>query len=314
MVRIAVLLSTDAKMREKLQKACPEAEILWGFVPDAENIRSLDVIIGNVEPALLRYAEKLKLLQLNTAGVDAYADRTQYANPDTVVCNAAGAYGLVLSEYMVAVHLALIKNLHLYRDSMRRAAWEPLDTVNTIYGSRVLVLGTGDIGKAYARSVRAMGAYCIGIRRHPGDLPEFDETYTMDALDSLLPDADAVVMVLPGTKETEGVMTRERLFAMKKGAVLVNAGRGSAIDQNALYDVLKSGHLAGAAIDVTVPEPLPEDDPLWTLDNLIITPHSAGGLRSRYTVQKIMDLGEASIRELLDGKPISRALDLQRGY
>lgn len=313
-MKAAVLLKTDEAMREELRAKCPGAEFCWDAKPDAETIGEYDVIIGNVDPALLRYAASLKLLQLNTAGVDAYADRSRYANPGTVVCNAAGAYGLVLSEYMTAVHLALLKNLHLYRDSMGKRAWEPIDGVGTVFGSRVLVLGAGDIGKAYARCVRPMGAYCIGLRRHAGELPEFDETHTMDALDALLPTADAVVMVLPGTKETEGVMTRERLFAMKKGAVLINAGRGSAIDQKALYDVLKCGHLKGAAIDVTVPEPLPEDDPLWTLENLIITPHSAGGLRVRYTVQKILQLAALSIRELQDGKPVTRQLDLTRGY
>jgi len=313
-MKAAVLLETDEAMRAELLAKCPEAEFCWDADPDADTVGQYDVIIGNIDPALLQYAGNLKLLQLNTAGVDAYADKSRYANPDTVICNAAGAYGLVLSEYMAAVHLALLKNLHFYRDSMNKHAWEPIDTALTIYGSRVLVLGAGDIGKAYARIVRPMGAYCIGIRRHPGDLAEFHETYTMDALDQLLPTADAVVMVLPGTKETEGVMTRERLFSMKKGAVLVNAGRGSAVDQEALYDVLKSGHLTGAAIDVTVPEPLPEDHPLWTLENLIITPHSAGGLRVRYTVQKILQLAGENMRELLDGKPITRRIDVTRGY
>ena len=101
---------------------------------------------------------------------------------------------------------------------------------------------------------------------------------------------------------------------MKKGSFLINAGRGSAVDQTALYDALESGHLAGAAIDVTSPEPLPPESPLWDCRNLLITPHSAGGLRVRYTVQRILEIGGENLRAVLDGRRPNRAVDLSKGY
>ncbi len=313
-MRAAVLLKTDDAMRKKLTADCPQVTFTWDAVLTPENVGGYEAIIGNVEPELLQYAESLRLLQLNTAGVDVYTDKTLYANPDAVVCSATGAYGLALSEYMAAVHLALLKNLHHYRDSMKKHAWEPLDSAYTVWGSKVLVVGAGNIGRAYARIVGAMGAECIAVRRTVGELPEFSETHTMEELDALLPHVDVVAMVLPGTPETAGVMTRERIFSMKPGSILINAGRGSAVDQEALYDALKSGHLMGAAIDVTEPEPLPEDHPLWTLENLILTPHSAGGLRLRATVEKILDLAAENLGELLQGKRPAREIDVKKGY
>ena len=311
---VAVLLRTDGEMRAALEEACPEAEFVWDAAPTEEDVGRYTAIIGNVEPSLLKAAKKLRLLQLNTAGVDAYADPALYARPDVAVCSATGSYGRVISEYMLAAHLCLLKNLHLYRDSMARCAWEPLDHVETVADSRVLVLGAGDIGRQYAAKVRALGAYVIGVKQSPADLPEFHEVHTAELLDELLPEADTVAMVLPGTERTSGILSRERIFSMKKGAFLINAGRGSAVDQSALCEALESGHLAGAAIDVTSPEPLPPESPLWRCRNLLITPHSAGGLRVRYTVQRILEIGGENLRTVLDGRRPERAVDLTKGY
>ena len=314
MEQVAVLLKTDNAMREELAKACPEAEFVWDASLTEENIGQYTAIIGNVDPSLLKAAKKLLLLQLNTAGVDAYANPALYARPDVAVCSATGSYGRVISEYMLAAHLCLLKNLHLYRDSMARRDWKPLDRVETVADSRVLVLGAGDIGRQYAAKVRALGAYVIGVKQTPAALPEFHEVHTADRLDELLPEADTVAMVLPGTETTSGILSRKRIFSMKKGSFLINAGRGSAVDQTALYDALESGHLAGAAIDVTSPEPLPPESPLWDCRNLLITPHSAGGLRVRYTVQRILEIGGENLRAVLDGRRPNRAVDLSKGY
>ncbi len=314
MEQVAVLLKTDEAMRRALEQTCPEAEFVWDASPSEEDIGRYTAVIGNVDPALLRHAGNLRLLQLNTAGVDAYADPALYVRPDVAVCSATGSYGRVISEYMLAAHLCLLKNLHLYRDSMARRAWEPLDHAETVADSCVLVLGAGDIGRQYAAKVRALGAYVIGVKQTPAELPEFHEVHTVDRLDELLPAADTVAMVLPGTDRTAGILSRERIFSMKRGAYLINAGRGSAVDQEALREALETGHLAGAAVDVTSPEPLPPESPLWGCRNLLITPHSAGGLRVRYTVQRILEIGGENLRAVLDGKRPARAVDLSKGY
>lgn len=315
MFKVAVVLKTDESLRKIFTDVCPEADYLWDAAVTEENIGELDAVIGNIPPALLKHAGKLKLLQLNTAGVNEYTTAPGiFAREDTALCSAVGAYGVVLSEYMVTAHLMLLKNMLLYRDNMKKPVWEPRNDVQTVFRSTVLVLGAGNIGRNYALRVRAMGAKTIGIRRSPSPLPEFDEVYSMAELDRLLPEADCVAMCLPATPETVRVMTRERLFRMKKGAVLVNAGRGNAVDPEGLYDALTSGHLRGAAIDVTDPEPLPLTSPLWQVPNLLITPHSAGGMRVRYTVERICEIAAHNLRAVMDGKIPEKTVDKNGGY
>lgn len=166
---------------------------------------------------------------------------------------------------MLAMLLAIYKRLPAYRDQQRAHIWADLGPVGSLAGKTVLVGGAGDIGRHFARLVRALGAQrVIGLRRSAGCPVEgFDEIYGLGALDGLLPQADVVALALPHTPETAGLMSKARLLAMRPGAVLLNAGRGSAVDCTALAEVLCSGRLLGAGLDVTDPEPLPPGHPLW---------------------------------------------------
>lgn len=322
-----------------------------------ENAGDADFVIGNPPVSLVPELDRLKVLQLNSAGVDNYiavmrelrkkqqgavfsaaktADYAQaeanaqaeaYVQAEACVqaetaklCNANGAYSLTISEHMLAMLFALIKKLYIYRDFQTQSTWGDLgkwggSTVSSIYGSRVLVLGLGDIGLRFARAVKALGAHVIGVKRTMSEKPDYvDELYTIDDLDEVLPTADMVAMVLPETAQTRGILSAERIASMKQGAFVVNEGRGSAIDQDALVEALNSGHLGGAALDVTSPEPLPSDNPLWKAKNCFITPHVGGGYTLPQTKVYILEIALANLKAFLAGGKLVNEIDLEKGY
>lgn len=313
---VLVAIPADEAHRAKLEAAAPGAA--FQYIPakevTKEDAQKADVVIGNVAPALLTGSPNLKWVQLNSAGTDGYT--TDGALPKgTILTNATGAYGLTISEHMLALTLSLMKHLPTYRDRQADKLWKDAGPVKSVYGSTVLILGLGDIGGEYARKVKALGGYTIGVRRTKAQKPDYlDELHQMDSLDSLLPRADVVAMVLPGTDATRHVMNKERLLRMKKDAILVNVGRGNAIDPQALYEVMKGGHLWGAGLDVTEPEPLPVESPLWELPNLEITPHSSGGFHLQETYERIVNIALRNLGHYGKDEPMENIVDFTTGY
>lgn len=288
MKTILILIRLKEHHKALLEQSFPDARFLYAapkHVTD-EQLQSADAILGNPVPERLQGLSRLKLLQLHSAGSDPY-DKEGILPPGCTLYNASGVYGLAVSEHMLAMTLALTKKLHLYRDNQRESRWFDEGEVMAIEGLRILVIGAGDIGARYARLCNALGAYTIGLRRTVTKLQEgLNELYPMEKLDSLLPEVDLVAMALPATNETNGLMDARRFALMRQGALFVNGGRGTTVDQDALLDALQRGHLGGAATDVTDPEPLPPEHPLWQQKNLILTPHIAG----LFHVPKTLDL------------------------
>ena len=242
------------------------------------------------------------------AGTDAYV--VPGAMPDNIILtNGAGAYGLAVSEYMVAASLSLVRRFPEYARRQAECNWKPVGHISSIEGSTVIVLGLGDIGGRYAQKMKALGAYVIGFRKSNREKPDYvDEQYTLDRLPEIIGRADIVAMILPATKETENLMDRDLLQRMKKGSYLINAGRGNAVDPAALREALDEGRIAGAALDVTSPEPLPEDDPLWKYENVLITPHVAGNLWLRQTVQNVIRIAGNNLTRYLNGEPLDHVV------
>ena len=178
-----------------------------------------------------------------------------------------------------------------------------------------MILGAGDIGRAFARRVKALGAYVIGVRRREGAKPfGIDEMGTMEELDSLLARADVVVSVLPGTTATRGIFDKKRFTAMKKGSYFLNIGRGNAVVTEDLIEVMKEGHLAGAALDVTDPEPLPTDHSLWHTPNIYITPHISGDDHLSATQDKIVQIAARNLAAFMQGVPLENLVNRTTGY
>ncbi len=279
---------------------------------EAEKIMAgAEVLMGFINPALFAKAPNLRFLQATWAGVDSIAA----AVPEGVLfANASGAFGPVIAEHMIACAMALSRRIPAYT---RLKRWQDIGCELTFEGKRTLILGAGDIGTAAARRLKPFAMTIAGVRRVPRDIPEgFDEMYTLNELDEQLALADFVFCVLPGTAETAGLLDERRLRLMKPTAVLVNAGRGSLIDTAALEKVLAEGHLFGAALDVTAPEPLPESSPLWDMDNVIITPHVAGiGFgHLPETENKIIDICIENLRRYIAGEDIINKINRKAGY
>lgn len=304
--------------REAFRAAAPEAEHLFRPVESQnENARTATeeelsratVILGCPPPSALAGCHKLKWLQTWSAGVDPYL--APGVLPEGCrLTSAVGCYGTAVSEHMLASAIALMKRLPAYRDNQKAHRWADAGEVRSFQGATVLLLGTGDIGGHFAHLVKAFGAHTVGLNRHPEKPVEgMDELHPLAQLEEWLPKADMVAMSLPETPETIHLMDARRLALLKRDAILVNAGRGTGVDCLALAEVLKEGRLWGAALDVTEPEPLPEDHPLWDCPNLLLTPHSAGGDRLEATVRRIAALALDNLNRFLAGEPLRNQMN-----
>ena len=315
--QILVIVRASAEQLNRLQKAAPEAQVIRQSVKTLtkEQVEQADVIVGNLPVAFLPHLKKARLLQLNTAGVVEPYLQAARDNPGLVLACASGAYGPAISEHMLGALLMMMKKLHLYRDQQFEGAWVDHGEVESPRGKEVLVLGMGDIGTHFAQLISTMGARVTGIRRRPAPAPEgVHRIATMEELDSLLPTADILAMALPDTKDTRHVMDARRINLMKEGSYLINVGRGTALDQDALVDALKAGRLEGAILDVTDPEPLPQDHPLWQQPNALITPHISGSFHLPLTLDIIHDIAAHNIKALQTGSGFRSQVDPDSGY
>lgn len=318
--KILVCFPLREEQKLALQQAAPEAEFRFTTYGQAtaEEVCWADILLGNAPVELVAQNGHLEWFQSNAAGPNAYL--APGVLPETcIVTNATGAYGLAISEWMLGMWLGLQKDLFHYRDCQNRSEWAPTGRfVRSVYGARVLCVGMGDIGSNFARRAHALGAEVVGVRRtvHP-DTPCPDyclRVVPQSQLDAELPQADLVALSLPGTPETTHLFNKERLARCKTGAILMNVGRGSAVDHDALYEAVHSGKLFGAALDVTEPEPLPADHPLWREPGVIITPHVSGGCSLPNTLDNIVDIFLHNLKKYRDGQPLDNQVSRKTMY
>ena len=267
-----------------------------------------DVMVGWPEPGLLA-ASPIRLLLLPSAGYEEYLTPELAAKQSLVVCNAGGAYSEGVAEHCVAMMLALARRLPEYLAAMAGRGWDHLHRHGRLAGSTVCIIGLGTLGSAIARRCAALGMDVVGVRRHPDrPSPNVSEVFGSEDLARAVAGADHVVGALPGGTATSGLISREVISAMKPGARFYNVGRGPSVDEEALVERLADGHLAGAGLDVFATEPLPDDSPLWAMENVIVTPHMAG-----YTwdyADELCDVFAANLAAYVAGKPPPNAIDL----
>ncbi len=273
-------------------------------------------IIFSPEPALLPVARELKWICVSYAGVEPFVSPDAYANPDAILTNSSGAYGVTISEHIIMVTITMMRRQREYDAILARRQWRRDLAIRSIRGSRVALLGTGDIGRETAIRLRSFSPKSvIGVNRSGRDAgPLFDRTLPVSALDEVLPQTDLLVMSLPGTPETTGLMDRRRLSLLPDDAFLVNVGRGNAIDEGALAELMRGGHLAGAALDVFAVEPLPQDSPLWDCPRLMITSHTAGNTTLGYTADRIVEMFLEDFENYCAGRPLKYRVDRKLGY
>lgn len=315
MHKILVVMDVTDEHKALLENA--GAGLMFDYVPAAmvkpENLEDAEIIVGNVKPSLLSHCKKLRLLQLNSAGTNGYTDAGVLPE-NSVLANATGAYGLAISEHMLATLLCLMKKLDLYRLNQEKGQWKDEGPVTSIYGSKTLIVGFGDIGSEFGKRMNALGSSVCAIRKNINNKPDYiDSIHTMDDFYDCLKDADIVASCLPDTPETHGIFDKKAFDAMKKGAYFLNVGRGVSVKTEDLCEALEN-KLSGASIDVTDPEPLPGNHPLWKLPNVLITPHVSGGFHLKETHNRIIKIAAKNISHLLKNEPFENLVDMKTGY
>ena len=274
-----------------------------------------DIIYG-FAPSIVKTSKILKWLCVPWAGVDSIMGPGYFANEYCLLTNSAGTYGVSIAEHMIAVSLVMMRRLDEFMAETREGQWLSPRPQKSLKDCRITVLGTGDIGTTFARRARAFEpASLVGVcRSGKSEATVYDKVLPVSELDSILPETDLLAMSLPATLETAGILSRERMAILPEGAYIVNVGRGSAIDEDALADNLESGHIAGAALDVFQTEPLPADNRLWKTKNLLITPHVAGNMTLAYTKDKNVQMFIEDLKNFTEGKPLHYLVDRKLGY
>lgn len=232
---------------------------------------------------------------------------------EVMLTTASGVHPVPMAETVFAMLLAFTRELPRAIRNQTRRHWDKAGRFTELNGRTMAVIGLGSIGTEIARLAQAFGMRVIGVRRTARPAEHVDAVLTPDKLDEALAASDVIVNVLPKTTETDGLFDEARFAAMKQGAFFVNIGRGASVRTDALVQALTNGHLAGAGLDVFETEPLPEDHPLWSLDNVIITPHTGGNtdrLKERVTALFLENLAAY----LETGSPARNLVDYDRQY
>lgn len=311
-MNVLVLIECNKMQQDRIENCLKEADFHYcdRTAVTADEVKMADIIIGNVSISLLGdNAQNLKWLQLNSAGFDGYTDEGVLPK-GCILTNATGAYGLAVSEHMLMLTLMLMKKMNLYFTDQQKHLWAKEGKVKSIYNSVFLVIGLGDIGGEYARKVKALGGYVIGVGKRAVNHESYlDEYYSIDSLDQLLPRADVVAMVVPGNQETYHLIDENRLNCMKEDAILINCGRGITVDLDVLCEALMKEKIYGAALDVTEIEPLPSDHPAWDVKNLIITPHVAGGFHLEETFNRLIEIAVNNLKAYPDEQKMKNIIE-----
>lgn len=280
----------------------------------ARGIADAEILIG--PPGVLKGrslagAKALKIVFVMAAGMDKLMP-FDWLPPGVALLNNRGAHGPKMREFALMALAMLNNRMPAYATQQRRAEWTGHFTT-ILRGKTCTVVGVGDLGGNAGAAARSQGMKTIGVRARPAPHPEFDRMVAIADIDSVLPDSEFLVLACPLLPETRNLLSRERMHKLPRGAKIVNVGRGPLLDQDALCDLLDSGHLDGAVIDVTTPEPLPPDHRAWSTPNLVITPHVSADSPATYNPDSL-DILLDNLRARRDGKPMPNQVDLAKGY
>jgi D-2-hydroxyacid dehydrogenase (NADP+) len=306
-------------MAETIRRRWPEMRVV--HLPDydrlPEELLDADIFIGaSLRPEQFSHAGKLKWIHSTSAGVSQLM-YPELRSSGVLLTNPSGIFSPPMAEHTMGLMIALARNFPEAVRYQDRGQWgqqpisvQPLTELN---GQVLLIVGFGSIGRELARRARAFDMRVWGVTRSgEGDTTHVEKILRAAKLEDALPHADYIVLAAPETPETQRLIGAEQIAKIKRGARLINVGRGSLLDETALIRALEAGALAGAALDVTATEPLPVDSPLWKTRNLFITPHTSGvsdRLWQRET-KLLVDL----LERWFDGRELFNVVDFGRGY
>jgi phosphoglycerate dehydrogenase-like enzyme len=284
--------SFEVRTKDELDRRIKDADVL--------------VVSGLWHDGLIDLAPKLKFVQSIAAGTDRFG-AAKLKQRGIRLASAQGVNERAVAEHAIAMILALARRLPEGRDNQHRRHFrgmigEIARREDELGGKTLLIVGLGRIGGRLAGLAKAFDLKVIGIRRDPaGGLNGADSIHGLDGLPALLPQADIVALTCPLTAQTTNVMNAGAFAAMKPGAMFINVARGRCVDEAAMIEALRQGRISEAGLDVFVDEPLPPDSPLWAMDNVLITPHTAGETR-RYE-DNVLDLMLENLERLWRGEP-----------
>ena len=266
----------------------------------------------NARAGLIDRAPRARWIQASSSGVGAWIKRLGLVDAQVQVTNAAGIHAVPLAEYALFAMLYFAKRMPLVNADRAARRWERF--CGDVLRDRTLgVIGLGAVGGQVARLAHAVGMRVIGLRRTASAMAEgVERVFGPDRLHALLAESDYVVLIAPSTAETDALLDATAIGHIKTGAVVINMARGNLVDEPALVAALRSGRLAGAALDVFRQEPLPPDSPFWDLPNVLITPHS---MSTAYGENELLvELFCDNLRRYLAGEPLRNLVDKRRGY
>ncbi len=317
--RVLVLGNPQAPHLQLLQQLPQPTDLHIGNDADflAREAPLADVVLhagfdGTLFNPMWPLAQRARWVHSLAAGVEAIMTPALVNSP-VPLTNAAGVFAEALGEYAVAAVLYFAKNIPLMLRNQRARQWESL-TVELVRGKTFGVVGYGGIGREAARLAAALGMRVIALRRRPQTEKDSlaERIYAPHQLHELLAASDYVLMAMPNTPETRHMIGAPELHAMKDAAVLINVGRGSSVDESALVDALREKRIRGAALDVFETEPLPSDDPLFTLDNVLLSAHSAD--RTPDWLERATRMFMENYGRFVRGEPLLNVVDKKAGY
>jgi glyoxylate/hydroxypyruvate reductase A len=279
------------EQEERFLSWLAEADIMWDFD-------------RRLTPRLTELAPRLKWIQATSSGIGVLVKDAGLDRSSITITNAAGIHAIPLAEHSLLAMLYFTKNVPFIRKEQAAHHWERYCN-KELRGSTVGVVGLGAVGKEVARLAKANGLKVLGVKRNANVDPaslHVDELYPQSGLPMVLSRCDFLVLICPHTPETEGMIGERELALLPKGAVLINIARGAMVDEDALIASLRNGHLGGAALDVAQTEPLPTDSPLWAMENVLITPHSASTVTQEN--HRLTDLFCENLRRFAEGLPL----------
>ena len=293
-----------AETDDQLQRAIQDAEVVFGW-----NYFSNPRMLQRALP----FARRLGWVQAAGVGIERLLFQ-ELVDSNIILTNGAGIYEQNIAEYAVMLMLLFAKDVVQTVDDQRRHHWEFRGPkVDILKGRELVVVGAGGIGRAIGRQARSFGMKTIGVARSGrGGDSDFDVIHPLSALPNVLPSADYVVLIVPSTKETMGLIGQTAFDRMKPTARLINLGRGELVDEDALLNALRTGKIAGAALDVFWSEPLAADHPLWDMPNVIISPHIAGD--TMYTPEQFVSLFLTNLGRWQSGQPLLNVVDKKLGF
>jgi glyoxylate/hydroxypyruvate reductase A len=275
----------------------------------ARVVGDADIIYGWKFPRDL-YVEARRLRWIHAMGAGVEWALVPEVPPSVAVTRVPGVFGPWMAEYVLGWSLRITQRMATYLDAQQRRQWVSHVLPARLGGKTLTIVGLGDIGRAIARAARAVGMHVVGVSRSGRPVAGVERVHPARGLVTALAAADVGVITLPRTPETEGLIGKRELGAMRRSAWLINIGRGAVVEEDALLQALRDRVIAGAVLDVFAVEPLPSDHPLWGLDNVVVTPHISGPSIPAELAPAFND----NLARFLAGRPLRHRVDRARGY